>query len=344
MIRINALAILIVLAASVEAWAAPVSVVNTYNWTAADFVQDPNRPVIYASVPSQNSVAVIDTNTLGVRMVPIGSAPAGMALSPDGSRLYVANSGSSFVGVMDTQSLTALDPLLVPGNAHPLDVAAGTDNRLFVIGNGIQQIDATTGLTAGPTLGSSPSPVFVYSGTLEISPDRKTLYYGQSGLSPTTLYKIDASSANLSVLTSTTTGSNGHDVALNHAGTVIAQPNGAPYAIGLLRTGDLATLGTLQTGPYPEELAFSPDDKVAYTYTYTAGIAAFSTSTYLSVGPTFPGAVGNEMFVDPTGRYLFASGDTATAVYDTGRSVPEPAGGVVALVGAFGLLGRRRRA
>jgi YVTN family beta-propeller protein len=267
-----------------------------------------------------------------------------MALSPDGSRLYVANSGSSFVGVMDTQSLAALDPLLVPGNAHPVDVTAGTGNRLFVIGNGIQQIDATTGLTAGPTLGTSPSPVLVYGGTLEISPDRKTLYYGQGGLSPTTLYKIDASSTNLSVLTSAVTGSNGQDVTLNHAGTVIAQPNGAPYSIGLRRTSDLATLGTLQTGSYPVELAFSPDDQVAYAYTDTFGIGAFSTSTYLFIGPTLRGVVGKELFVDPTGRYLFASGDTTTGVYDTGRTVPEPTGSVVALVGAFGLLGRRRRA
>ena len=159
-----------------------------------------------------------------------------------------------------------MDPLLVPGNAHPVDVAAGTGNRLFVIGNGIQQIDATTGLTAGPTLGSSRAPSRLQRDAGD-QPRPKHAILRAIGAFPTTLYKIDASSTNLSVLTSTSTGSNGHDVTPNHAGTIIAQPNGAPYAIGLLRTGDLATLGTIETGPYPVELAFSPDDKVAYTYT-----------------------------------------------------------------------------
>ncbi len=44
----------------------------------------------------------------------------------------------------------------------------------------IFQIDATTGASTGPNVEQS---VYVYSGSLEISPDRNTLYYGQYGLS-----------------------------------------------------------------------------------------------------------------------------------------------------------------
>jgi YVTN family beta-propeller protein len=264
---------------------------------------------------------VVNTQNLSYQLVPIGSNPIGLALSADASKLYVANSGSSFIGVMDTQTLTALNPILVPGNYHPSDVAVGTNNRLFVLANGIQQVDATTGATAGPNV----TGLNIYGGTMEISPDRSTLWYGQQGLSPTTLYKINASSASPSAISSISTGSNGRDVALNHSGSAVAHPNGAPYAISLLRTSDLATLGTLNTGAYPYEIAFSPDDLVAYTYADTGGIKTYSTSSFLSIGPTITNGVGNEMIVDSSGRYLFAS-SSVTTVYDTGRSVPEPIG------------------
>ncbi len=312
-------------------------VVTSYTWGATDFVQDPNRSVVYASCYNQNAVAVINTQNLSYQLINIGSNPNALALSPDGSKLYVADSGSSFIGVLDTQTLTTLDPILVPGGAHPQDIVFGNNNRLFVLANGIQQIDATTGATAGPTA----TGISYYGGTLEITPDRNTLFYGQQGLSPTTMYKINASGNTLSVASSITTGSNGHDVALNHAGTVVAHPNGAPYSIGLMRTSDLATLGTLNTGPYPVELAFSPDDLVAYAYIDTVGIRTYSTSSFLSIGPSI-NATGNDMFVDASGKYLFATG-VGTTVYDTGRLVPEPTSSLaaVALVGVVGL--RRRR-
>lgn len=335
-----ALVCLISFSFAAEVWGSAGSVVTTYPWAAADYVQDPTRPVMYASVSSLNSVAVINTQTLSYQLVPIGSNPDGMTLSPDGSKLYVANSGSSFIGVMNTNTLTTGSPILVPGGANPPDVAFGNNNRLFVIANGIQQIDATTGAVTGPA-----ATVFQYAGTLQISPDRNTLYYGQQGLSPTTMYKIDVSSTVPSVIASITTGSNGRDVTISHDGTMIAHPNGAPYSIAIYRTSDLATLGTLNTGAYPVELAFSPDDKVAYTYTDFVGIGAYSTSTFLPMAPTIPGGVGNEMEVDSSGRYLFASSSTTT-VYDTGRSVPatpEPTAAAFLLLGLSGLTLRRRR-
>ena len=101
------------LAAGVSLWGsvamgAATVPVTTLPWGTAAFVQDPNQPIIYATVPTLNSVAVIDSNTLAVKAtIGIGSNPRGLTLSPDGSRLYVANSGSNFVGVIDTATRQA---------------------------------------------------------------------------------------------------------------------------------------------------------------------------------------------------------------------------------------------
>ena len=53
---------------------------------------------MYATIPSQNSVAIINTNTLAIEdTVFVRSGPAKLAFLPDGSKAYIANSTSSFV-------------------------------------------------------------------------------------------------------------------------------------------------------------------------------------------------------------------------------------------------------
>jgi hypothetical protein len=206
----------------------------------------------------------------------------------------------------------------------------GTLNRLWVLGQSqVFQIDATTGASTGPSIGSPP---FIYSGSLEISPDRNTLYYCDYGLSPSTMYKIDVSGTNPVLLLQTpfgTVGSNGEDLTLSHNGSYICYTVGSgqnSYDIAKFRTSDFASLGSFVTGPYPQTTAFSPDDLVVYASVHTAsGIKAFDANTFLYLGTMAGPEVASKLAVDSTGRYLFAAYDTyfgflGTIVFDTGRS------------------------
>jgi hypothetical protein len=231
---------------------------------------------------------------------------------------------SNFVAVFDTQSRTVIDSFLLP--EHPQDVVFGSFNRLWVLGeNQIFQIDATTGTSTGPSIGGS----IVYSGSLEISPDRNTLYYGQYGLSPTTMYKFDVSSVTPTLLMQTQTGSNGEDLTLSHNGSFICHTNGFPYQITKYRTSDFASLGAYVTGPYPQALAFSPDDSVVYASVHTAaGIKVFNANTFLLLGTINGPEVASKLAVDSAGRDLFAGyatyfGFTGTVVFDVSSS-PTP--------------------
>ena len=119
---------------------------------ASRFVSDPARHRIYASLTATNEVAVIDTNPISVTTkVPIGLAPVGMAMSPDGLSLYVALSGTGRVAVLDLTTLTTLQPLFV--DIKPWQVAAGLGNRLYITPledvDGLLQVDAMTGATQG---------------------------------------------------------------------------------------------------------------------------------------------------------------------------------------------------
>jgi YVTN family beta-propeller protein len=303
-------------------------VVAQYTFPASSFVMSPTQPLMYAAIPSENSVAIININTLVVEStVFVGSGPTNLAFSPDGSRAYIANSTSSFVAVFDTQTRTVVNSFVLL--EQPQDVVFGSQNRLWVLGqNQIFQIDATTGASTGPSIGG----FVVYSGSLEISPDRNTLYYADYGLSPGTMYKYNVSGVTPVLLLQTpfgTAGSNGEDLTLSHNGSFICYTTGAGqnlYDIAKFRTSDFASLGSFNTGPYPQALAFSPDDLVVYASVNTAsGIKAFNANTFLSLATISGPDVASKLAVDPSGRYLFAGytdtfgGFTGTLVFDTGR-------------------------
>jgi YVTN family beta-propeller protein len=312
--------------------AAVGDVVAQYPFGASAMVMSPTEPYIYATIPSQNSVAIINTNTLAVEnTVFVGSGPAGLTFSPDGRYAYIANSSSSFVVVFDTQTRSVVNSFLMP--QQPRDVVFASGNRLFVLSHStIYQIDATTGASVGENISSGA--VLVYSGALEISPDGNALYYGNYGVSPAKMYKFN--------VTTTTPvlqwgsphgphGDNGQDLTLSHDGSFISYAVGSGqnlYQIAKFRTSDMGMLGSFNTGAYPQQIAFSPDDRIAYAV-HTAGeIDLFDALTFLPIGTIRASGEATELTVDRTGRYLFASYNaqysnfTGTRVFDTGRVVP----------------------
>lgn len=331
-------------------------IVQTYDFAASAFALHPTQPYMYATIRDQNALAIINTNTLAVEdTIFVGSAPANLTFSPDGLTAYIANSTSNFLAVFDTQTRAVTNSFLI--SEQPQDVVFGNQNRLFVLGqNSIFQIDATTGASAGSNIGAY---YIVYSGALEISPDRNALYYGDYGLSPASMYKFDVSTTTATLLWESPHGphgSNGQDLTLSHDGTFISYATGSGqngYQIAKFRTTDMAILGSFNTGAYPREIAFSPDDQVAYAVHTEGEIDLFNTNTFLSLGTILASDEATELALDSTGRYLFASyadpfggGFTGVRVFDTGRMIPEPSSGMMIGVGAMLLLtfvGRRSR-
>src|SRR5439155_24249207 len=129
------------------------------------------------------------------------------------------------VFVLDRDTWSLLLSLSVMDN--PKDLAMGLNNRLFVLGNRLSQIDATTAPAAGPD-----APVYTYSGALRISPDRETLYYADCDLSPGTLYKLDVSSFTPTLVWQNgwdTIGESGEQLAMSHDGSMVAYVCGYGY-------------------------------------------------------------------------------------------------------------------
>lgn len=310
---------------------APGNLLASYDLSANSFVLDSAKGRLYATITNQNSVAVIDTNSLELKaIVPIGSNPTGLALSNDGKRLFVANSGAYEIGIMDTETLTRTGSFQTLD--YPSDIEVGLNDRLFIAPGhssdyiGIMQIDGNTGQYYGDfTFG-----VFVYyNGLLEISSDKKTLYFGNCGLSPATLAKFDVSSGDPSLLyinPFASLGSNGQDLTLSHKGDAVYYAVGSGnsdfgYTIARIRTSDMSITGSLDCGPYPRKIALSPDDATAYVVHTGGHIDMFDTNTYLSKGQFTVPDEASELISDSS-DHLFAAFSDKLRVYEGASYIP----------------------
>lgn len=291
----------------------------TFTFGVSHFVEDNQTQTIYATVPANNSVAVINAQTLALeKQIQIGADPLGIAISQDDSTVYVADGGADQIGVIDTSTNTAQTPLPLAAGGEPTAVEVGTNNRLWVLANGIEQVDATTGASTG----AGVSGAIIYSGDIVMNAAGTALYYTQYGLSPSSLYKFDVSGASPVMDWQTSPGSNGRGIALSYDGQTLANPCGAPYYLPLYNTNTTAVVGTLATGG--SGFAFSPDDKVGYEINGTT-VEIYNLNNYLLINGINTGLQATQLFVEETGQYLFvAEGGNTTQVYDTGRLIPIP--------------------
>jgi YVTN family beta-propeller protein len=302
--------------------AAPLSrgtLERTFSLTVNAYALHPTLPYLYASDEAHSAIAIINTQTLVMEnLIYVGSGPRGLALSADGSRLYVANWLSQFVGVLDTQARVALPSLLL--NQRPYDIKVGADGRLLILGEtSIVQIDPQTGATVGPSFSGVHS-----GGKLAINPQKTRLYVADYGISPASLRQYDLTVSPPALLKTVSDGaSNGQDLAISDDGNFISYAAGAGqggYRIARYRTSDMTILGNYSTGPYPREITYSHDDTVAYTVHTSGQVDVWDTATFAFTGTIFsPGSNAREIVVDGSDGHLFAAVDNELRVYSTGR-------------------------
>jgi YVTN family beta-propeller protein len=75
----------------------------------------PNATGTYTYVANQssNTVSVIDSNNEVVSTITVGSAPTGVAASPDGSKVYVTNRSTGKLSVIDTNTNKVVSTITV---------------------------------------------------------------------------------------------------------------------------------------------------------------------------------------------------------------------------------------
>ena len=293
---------------------------------------DPVRPRVYASLPYELSVAVIDTTTMSVvKTLPVESEPRGMALSPDGRRLYVAETGydpstgkvsDPVIGVIDAAALSTLPNLPAPVATN--DIAAGLDDRLFVAAYGnylpsaLFEMQATTGAVL------SSFPAVTVAGDLALSPDLKTLhcdgtyFFDVSGAAPGLLQY------NPAYLFSR----------LSRNGEALCSFDDKAHAVTILAAADMTQPGVSlkpPAGVTPTKLAaFSADDTTLFTFTHSTTAADYIDLYNTLTGNHIRSLAGRcdelvDLVVDATGQFLFTGSSdflSSLRVYGTGMGTP----------------------
>jgi len=126
---------------------------------------------IYLTVQSDifasNSVKVIGSNGA---TIPVGSAPVGVAVNVTTGKIYVANSGSNNISVIDGATNSVVATITDPNAIGPAAVAVNaTTNSIYAANsqsNNVTVIDgATNAVTATIPVGTAPSGVDANSQT-----------------------------------------------------------------------------------------------------------------------------------------------------------------------------------
>jgi DNA-binding beta-propeller fold protein YncE len=161
---------------------------------------DPTRPYLYLVDKVNNSLHFVNLTTNTVEStIFVGSSPEDLDINQDGSKLFVANFGSTNIGVVDLSTRTMTGNLLVNTavdiwNGNPYRIVCGTGDTLVFTSqdqwNSLKLVNALTGanLAVGGT---------IYEPGLAASPDGTRVYVGESGISTATLTRWDISGSTL---------------------------------------------------------------------------------------------------------------------------------------------------
>jgi uncharacterized repeat protein (TIGR01451 family) len=253
-----------------------------------ELVYDPSRKLLWASVPSSagpylgNSVVSIDPYT-GVLGTPIwvGSEPNHIALSSDGSTLWVSFNGTPSIRKVDLVSATAtaIQPYFPGGwgsNIYASDLAVmpGSPSTVAVAAGFVSIFDDAT---ARPNNGTSGAAALTFGSSAG------TLYGFESGLS---IFLVDSTG-----ITSTTNPVNSGSYS-----TELRYDNGRLYLTsgGVLK----GTTGSL-LGTFAAQGSVAPDSSLGRAFVMggstpfgTANqVTAFDLNTFLSVGSLPVGGV-----------------------------------------------------
>jgi len=285
-------------------------------------------PRIYVTNQLDNTASVIDGGTEKVvATVRVGISPAQMAVSPDRRSVYIANTGSDTVSVLNTDDNTIARTIALPSGSAPVDVAVDPKGRYLYTANGgsnrVSVLDTRARrVVASVRVGTQPLSVAV-------APDGKTVYAANSGSGDVSV--IDA--ATKRVVRAIPTGRFPSGVAVTPDGASVYVSNELS-GVTVISASEGTVQATLRE-PSPFSVAISPNGDRAYVTSLGPGrVTAIDTGTHrvsstVSVGP--PGtdpftvqAAGDAVYVANQGASTLSVIDRrtlkATATIATGNS------------------------
>ncbi|MEU7811105.1 Hsp70 family protein, partial [Pseudonocardia sp. NPDC049154] len=211
-----------------------------------------------------NLVGVLDTSTNTITStIPVGVRPFALAVSPDGSKLYVPNHDSGTITVIDTATETVVHDIRVAPNPHWVAFSPdGTRAYAACHESGVVSIINTADDTVIGEVKVGVSPH-----SLEVSPDGK--WVANVNYDSDSVTVIDT--ATEQVVATVPVGRKPQDIAWAPDGRFVYVTNVEGDSMSVVNARTWQVTATLPTGDAPTSLAVTPDGKTAYVTNLTSG-------------------------------------------------------------------------
>jgi len=203
------------------------------------------------TVPGTVSVINTATNAV-VATVPVGTYPRGVAVTPDGTRVYVANGVSNNVSVIDAATNTVV--ATVGGVPAPARVAITPDGKRAyvtanVYGGDVHVINTDPSSPSFHTVVATIDTGFLQDTALAITPDGTRAYVGNQG-TPVHVIDTDPSSPSFHTIVATpVVGGRGLGVAITPDGTRVYVTNGDTSTISVISVATNTVVSTISGPP-----------------------------------------------------------------------------------------------
>jgi YVTN family beta-propeller protein len=224
--------------------------------TSPQYVPQP-APLLYKTGANTNTVVVLDpSSTTVVATIPVGTHPRGLAGTPDGKQVWVANMNSSSISVIDASSLKVTATIPLPAS-QPYGIDITPDGTTAYVASGttpgaVYAVDvARQTVTSTISVGGRPFK-------LAVSPDGAQVYVTNNA---------DGTVSVIDVLTNTviqtiTVGAAAFGVAFAPNGTrVYVTANGN---LCVIDPSNFQIVATVAVGVYPVSVTVDPTGTEAF--------------------------------------------------------------------------------
>lgn len=265
----------------------------------------------YIANSSLNTVSVFNTaNRNFVKDIPVDNQPWAVAVSPDGTRIYVlsindvyGHAGIGTVSVIDAAQNKVISTIPVGKNAGSIVVSP--DGKKAYVANKSSNTISIIDLTNNTV---SDIPI-TYALSVAISNDGKTLYVTADGNASTgTLYAINT--ADNSIIKTVPIGLSPDGIVVSADGNSVYLTNDYLNTVSVINTKTYAAT-TIPVGQAPYSLAITPDGKSVYVSNFLSkSVSVINTAINTVVQTISIQGDPQGISVSPSGNLLYVTSVT----------------------------------
>ena len=293
-------------------YAAGPSIASGYN-LEVDFI--PMRNLWFSNYGAANvSMIYYSNNTLalnkvsgGTGFVTVGTNPKGVAITPNGQYVYVADYGGTTVSVISTSNDSAFKAITV-GSA-PFGVAITPNGQyVYVANRGSNSVSvistSSNSVVSTITVGTNPLGV-------AITPNGQYVYVANGGSNTVSVI----STASNSVVSTIPVGTSPNGVAITPNGQYVYVDDYVSNTTSVISTSSNSVVSTVPVGSGPDGVVITPNGQYVYVANVNSNsVSVISTSSNSVVSTITVGTNPLGVAITPNGLYAYVANINSNSV------------------------------